>query len=480
LPNPGPSDFALFLYWRDNTRPERPWRPGGIATWGAGPVRAASLCSSGLGDGWLQGLTQEDTSIYHVYRYRIAGGFRWMRAGCPRLDDHSGADVDGTRSRSVKLAQVTGEPDAQHPNRATLSTSESTSGIRGTDLGVTVHHGNRTFLLFGDTHWVPGAADRPRVVLHGSPLRIVGGPVTDREYDVPLDAFSLAGQWFVFFSSDHFADHKVMGRSVLTRALDPALLIEGGARDRPLEFHLLTTLSDWRFINVSVQLRPATEVPGYGRNGHLLLIWGSGAYRSDDLRLALLDLRDPAVCSYLLDTRPFPIERLGLRYFTDLCGDVPLWSNHEADARPALWPCALGELSVRWVPEIDRYVLLAMSGPEDPMGAAVVMRTARRPWGPWSRRRQVFDWVLDGMGIRNRATQFIHNAGANPPDTVGDCIFPEQCNAGGGAYAPYLHSVGVDGETVSFSYTLSTWNPYQVMLLRHEVTLEELRQLERP
>jgi hypothetical protein len=77
--------------------------------------------------------------------------------------------------------------------------------------------------------------------------------------------------------------------------------------------------------------------------------------------------------------------------------------------------------------------------------------------------------------IRNRATQFIHNKDA---DTVGDCIFPEQCDKGGAAYAPYLSDVRVNGQQVSMTYTLSTWNPYQVMRMRHVVNLAELKQLE--
>jgi hypothetical protein len=497
-----PRGDVLFMYWRDNSRPpELPWRPGGVATWGAGPVWAAALCSTSQGDGWLHALTQEHTSIYHLYRHRTAdGGFRWMRSACLRLDDHAPCDTDFAFPRSQKLAQVTGEPDAQ-TGGPTLGMTRSKSGIHGTDLGVTVTHRGRRFLLFGDTHWddpsrvtldsigemhEESGSPLPTVALHGSPLRIVGGPITDREYDVPLDAFSAAGQLFVFFTSNHFTDGKVMARCVLTRALDPSLPVDPAGRNRPLDHQLLTTFSDHRFINVSLQLRPAAAVPGFRGRGQVLLIWGSGAYRADDLRLAVIDLRDPALWSLLLDRETFSAALLGTRYFTGICGGLPLWSMHEEDARPLLWPGALGELSVRWVSEVERYMLMAMSGPEDPIGAAVWLRIARQPWGPWSRRRQVFDWILDGMGYRDRngdgrpdrANQFIHDKNAVPPDHVGDCIFDIQCAGGGAAYAPYIHEVGRNGERVTLRYMLSTWNPYQVMLMSHDVTLTELRELE--
>jgi Domain of unknown function (DUF4185) len=493
-----PRRDALYLYWRENDRPpNRPWRPGGLATWGAGPVVAVSLVSSYFGDGWLQALTQEATSIYHLHRQQHDSQFRWMRSACLRLDDTAPSDVDYTRARSVRVAQITGERDLQHqhlsPPPPSLSRSQSVSGIRGTDLGVTVHHDGRTLMLFGDTHWQDG--DRitldaiaeirsyptmglPEVELHGSPLEIVGEGVTMREYDVPLDAFSLAGQLFVFFTSGSFDRQQVMGRSVLTRALDPATPIKGQARSQPLRFQLLSTFSTFRFINVSTQLMPASAVPDFGREGHVLLIWGSGAYRADDLRLALLDLRDPALSTYLLDDRPFPIERLGVRYFAGFCGAQPIWSAHEEDARPLFYPDALGELSVRWVPEAQRFILLAMSGPEDPIGLAVTMRTSPTPWGPWSRRRQIFDWYVDGRGIRDRSKQFIHDVDVKPPDTVGDSIFPEQANSSGAAYAPYLFDAGLSGERLTLRYTLSTWNPYQVMLMSHDVSLQELHQLE--
>jgi hypothetical protein len=63
-------------------------------------------------------------------------------------------------------------------------------------------------------------------------------------------------------------------------------------------------------------------------------------------------------------------------------------------------------------------------------------------------------------------------------DHVGDCIFDIQCNGGGAAYAPYLREVRRQGERVTIRYMLSTWNPYQVMLMSHDVTMREIEALE--
>ena len=43
--------------------------------------------------------------------------------------------------------------------------------------------------------------------------------------------------------------------------------------------------------------------------------------------------------------------------------------------------------------------MLTMSGPDDSIGAAVVLRTAERPWGPWSPRLRLFDWIEGGMSF---------------------------------------------------------------------------------
>ena len=323
---------VLDAYFRNNARSDRPWGPAGWATWGAGPVTAAAMCWSDLGTGCLQALSQEGSSIYHLHRYRVGDGFRWMRNSCFRLEDASPVDKSDS-SRSVKQAQITGQRDATPPH-GTLSTSETTSGIRGTDLGVTVHHNQRTLMLFGDTHWLDKAdpaveRDRvtldaigevvrrgtalPMVVMHGSPLQIVGDlrddRTSDREYDVPLDACSLGGQLFAFFSSNHFADSRVMGRSVLTRAVDASMPISGSARKQPLQFQFLTELSSFRFINVAVQRRRAADVPGMGHEGQVLLVWGTGAYRADDLRLAIIRL-SPAVLDRLFGDGPFATEGL--------------------------------------------------------------------------------------------------------------------------------------------------------------------------
>lgn len=462
--------------------------PAETLTWGAGRIAGVALAPSGL-RGWVQALTDEDGSLFHHHRQTTRARIRWMRSACLRLADPASI-TDPVES--VKLAQVSGEVDAQPTpwgeRRPTLSRSASSAGVRGTDLGVRIDHAGQSYLLFGDTHWrrrpwlttrdaiarvTPEGplAGLPGVQFHGSPLKVVGGRVTMREYDVPLDGFSLAGDLFVFFSSDHFAREQPMGRSVLTRALDPALPIDPAARGRPLRFRLLAPVSDRYFINVSVQPFPASALPGFAGTHDVHLLFGSGAYRAGDLRLAVLDPAAPGVGAALRSRRPVPTGALGLRYWTGLDGGRPVWSEREDDARPLLHPGAFGELSVRWVPAIQRFLLLAGGGPEDPIGPAITLRTAPTPWGPWSPRRRLLDWITTGMSHHDPFSRFIR---AHADDPVGDRIFRVQASMTGAAYAPYLFDAVVEGADLVLRYTLSTWNPYQVVLMRHRLPLADL------
>lgn len=485
---------SLVHHRRLLDRPDRPWQRLGADGWvpdvamshldrdidqelpSAGQLGASSRQLRGVAVARARGrwfaLADLDGSVFGYQRLPDGS---WERDSCLRLADREPFVV--AEPESVKLAQVTGDRDAtptpggERP--PTLSSSLASAGIRGTDLGIRVDHAGRTFLLFGDTHWtrpwlgtrdsiaevVPPARLVERVEtsalrFHGSPLKLVGraaGRTTMREYDVPLDGFSHHGRLHVFFSSNHFHNHRVMGRSVLARSADADLVIDPAARRRPLRFEVLGTFSDRHFITVSVQRRPAAEVPGCGAEGDVLLVWGTGPYRASAVRLAVVPLSGPLAAD----------GRIAARYWA---GDR--WSDAEQDAVALFEPAALGELSVRWVPAAGRYLMLHASAPEDPIGNAVVLRSAAQPWGPWSRRVRLLDWVTTGMSV-DPHTRFIK--ASRDDEAVGDRIFRAQASGGGAAYAPYLFDARADGDDLVLRYTLSTWNPYQVVLMQHRL-----------
>jgi hypothetical protein len=499
-----PEGDVLAHYWRDNTDGNLPWYSGGAVTYGAGPVNAATLIQSSF-DANFEVLAQENTgSVYHYYRYRDGSRLRWFRGPCLRVDERDSPDVDRSYPRSTKIEQITGQWDAQRNDYA-YNRTEDSFAIRGTDLGSSFLHRGRIYFLFGDTHWRdqlhPGTLDSIAYTTStnaalGLPLQfhlaypeIVNPGVSQWEYDVPLDGFSFADQMFAFFTTDHFAHRKVMGRSVLTRCRDAAPDFVHSRTDTPLQFQYLTSFSSQKFINVSVERVTAQAIHQYQLPAQEegLLIWGTGAYRSDNIYLAFLPLDDPRTRGNLFAGGAFPVSQLGLWYFTGERDGGPQWSAREEDAVPLFYPAAIGELSVRWNAVLNRWVCLYMAGPEDPIGTAVVLRVAHRPWGPWSRRRLVLDWWQDALGHRTGAAGqrlrdgwFIHDGEAVPPDGLGDDIIGDRpAPGGGGAYAPYqlpLHTGRTRSAAILY-YVLSTWNPYQVVQMRHELPFRDLAAL---
>ncbi len=505
-----PEGDRLALYFRDNTDGNLPWYPGGLVTRGAGPIDAATLIQSSF-DRNLEVLAQENgDTVYHYYRYWHGSQLRWFRGACLRVRELDTPDTNSAEVRSTKVVQLTGQTDHQRHIPAHNRTEERFA-IRGTDLGASFRHRDRIYFWFGDTHWTNSlqgtldsvastsdtdAASGLNLEFHRAYPQIVNPSVSQTEYDVPLDGFSFDDQLYAFFTTDHFVHRKVMAKSVLTRCNDRQLDFHGSTAANPLPFQYLTAFSEMKFINISVERVGAEVIRAHRLPGTHdgLLIWGTGAYRCDNMYLAFVALDDPRTRDRFFASQPFPLNQLRVQYFTGIAAGAPTWSLYEADAVPLFYPAAIGELSVRWDPVLSRWVCLYMSGPYDhQVGLSVLMRVSRTPWGPWSRRRVILDWPLDALGKRKdgagkriRDGWFIHDADVSAveggDDGLGDDIIGNRVGGGGGAYAPYQlpHYSRQTKDGVVFYYVLSTWNPYQVVQMRHAVPPGTIERLERP
>lgn len=483
-----PEGDVLRHYWRDHSKPNLPWMRGVVITWGREPILSAALAVSNLKGGCLDVLLQEgENSLYHYFRVgRTPQEMRWLRGPCLRVEE--GAIIH--RGTSERITQLTGQKDFV-TGRAKADASKH--GIRGTDLGASFKHGGRLYFLFGDTHWTDNRAGGTRDMIaytdetsakNGLTLRFarnctsIVSPIRipQEEYDVPLDGFSHGGAMYVFFTTDHFNNRRVMGRSILTRCTrpDPGFDISetyklvGNFVPTTVKFDFLGNVSTGSFINISNVLVGRAEItrwklPAVNR---ALLLWGSGAYRADTITLACLPLDGAAP------------DLNQIRYFTGAPNGTPHWSNpglqNEGQAVPLFYPAAVGELSVRWDATLQRFVLLYCPGPEDSAGLAVTMRVSTTPWGPWSNRRKILDWWEEAM------EKFIHRGGANDGLHQGDTPFPRGPKQGGAAYAPYQVAdfTTVQGDIFTLYYVLSTWNPYQAVLMRHTLTRAELNQMQ--
>jgi hypothetical protein len=344
--------------------------------------------------------------------------------------------------------------------------TESRSGIRGTDLGTAFVHNSpalpgqeRICFLFGDTWRVNQSEEQTNfdliafstdrnpddgldLTFNSQPPVIQGGSVKQGEFEVPLDGVSFRGRMFVFFTDDHFkvAHHNLVRRSIVASSADDGRT-----------FVFLREYSRDKFLNVSVDQADGNQV-GLETFGQTLLMWGSGRYRSSDVYLAAMPLEEIASGRFV-------------RFFAGTENGRPVWVPEEARAVPLFCSGSVGELSVRRIPVLDRWLVLYRT--DNPGG--ILLRSAQRPWGPWT------DPVLvihndDGLG------KFFHmgwDHPGNPHDFMHDGIIteegdPSRMNQWGDAYAPGLIAPltrrNPDNSTDIY-FTMSTWNPYQVVFM---------------
>ena len=318
-------------------------------------------------------------------------------------------------------------------------------GFTGTDLGVSFAHQGELWFLFGDSQSV---FDDCRDSLASSPLAPL--PVdalpeltwTKRPnglfeplqapglelgcMNVPVEGVSLGDRAYVFFAAGWSEELQRHSSSALTHTSAP------GAEPLQLD-HLVESA---KFINVSAVVE-----------GEYVYIWGSGEFRKSDVYLARVHstaLADRAAWEYFRGWSP-----LGAQFGPD-----------EASATPLVSAGCVGELSARKHPQLGLYMLAYNC--EKPRG--VFLRTATNPAGPYSAPIQLFEpWRDEGY------EHFIHGAPfftAGRDDGLSD---PGREAESGGEYGAYLVPQWFSEEGPglhSVVYTLSSWNPYQVHVMR--------------
>jgi hypothetical protein len=137
---------------------------------------------------------------------------------------------------------------------------------------------------------------------------------------------------------------------------------------------------------------------------------------------------------------------------------------------------------VRFIEAVQKWVMLYTCGERANSSRGIYMRSATLPWGPWSIPERIFD-------PDNGYCHFMHRpegctSGANPFEEEKRSLkFYPGTNSGpkiaqrevAGEYAPFLFPSRYakptpNGQTTLY-YLLSTWNPYQVVLMRTQVDL---------
>jgi hypothetical protein len=357
-------------------------------------------------------------------------------------------------SRPVKVAQLVGEFD-RDLGKPTVNMTMSRYGLDATDLGISFRHNGRTYLLFGDTAGAKGG-DAIAYVTESSPTEGIKLNFLQDEngvyqpvfipgikqggFEVPMAGASVAGKMYVYHTTDS-SPSSLMGKSVVAVSED-----DGGT------FNYLYDLSAKHFVNVSIVEVQSGSWKGLPhKKGMGLLMFGSGHYRKSDVRLAYQPADKIESASSIC-------------YFQgpDDQG-IPGWSCREENAVPLFDQPCVGELSVTFNRFIGKWIMLYNCGTERQV---IDLRTADFPWGPWSDPQVIFDAKRDGGFCR-----FIHlSREVENCDNLED---PGRQNESGDPYGPYQFEGLATGDknSTTIYFTMSTWNPYTVVLMKTTLTL---------
>jgi hypothetical protein len=389
---------------------------------------------------------------------------------------------------SAKVEQLTGEEDKER-HQPTLSRTVSRYGLEGTDLGYSFEHAGRAYFLFGDTvgrlnraldtiattdardpeagvrldfltttttettgrrGGARGRGRGPAPLAPGESQYLTVEPpgIAMGPFEVPVSGLSLNGQMYVVVITDH-SDDRSTDRSVLTKFSPPA------------SFKVLRTVSRLpagHFAKMSLHAEPST-VAGLPRGGPFVLIWGTGQYRKSDAYLSIVPAAN------------FESGR-DTRYFAGLdAASAPKWSEHEGDAVPIVRNGTMGDLSVTWCQDLGLWLMTYDSRSPAPLG--IEFAYSPTPWGPWSEPQVIFSASRDGA-----IGKFIHDPRAQPPDGLsGPVIGQGRGNPDavrGGEYAPYVVErwTKKQGSELNLYYVLSTWNPYEVVLMKSQLHIQ--------
>ncbi len=383
-------------------------------------------------------------------------------------DDRTGVEVRYVPGSTRRLCQMTGGGD---PEGLPYINDTAEWGISGTDLGVPVEHRGRLYIFFGD---VPEFDDADPIVYTTDPdpephgFRMIpilqGGPgtsfrpltvkgLTETGYlgtnETPTGAFSYDGRLYVFVITGD--DEPV---SSLVSSPDPA---------RDFDLHFRVSDSNGKFWQISPWVVDNASWPGLP-SGAGVLLWGQagcGVY------LAWMELEQG------------PSE--DLRYYA---GPGTPWSERESEAVSLFLVPRITQLSVTWLPEIRRWLMLYSRAFPDSPREGIVCRIGKTPWD-WSGEETIFDPDRDGAFGR-----YMHEPGRDDgldsrrggwatflQDLLKLLVQKTRGNSGW-VYAPFLLNRYTRWEPqeriATIYYLMSTNAPYQVMLMRSQLEFSDV------
>ncbi|MEL6556699.1 MAG: DUF4185 domain-containing protein [Bacteroidota bacterium] len=370
-----------------------------------------------------------------------------------------GQDVTYRQGSTRKIEQLVGDFDRSTDVRD--STSNKTFkrfGVPNTDLGVPFEHNGKTFVAFGDILFGDGdplGFTMDTDASDGVDLEFVSNapgtsiPITIPGVDlggfgVPLDGISWNNAMYLY------ASERGMAKSVLAKSIDDGR-----------SFTKLYDVSDYKFINISVEKMVSTADFPEPVGTDIQVMFGSGAYRRSSVFLAYQTAAS--------------IESNNIKYYAGYQNGQPIWVDEESKAIPIFDQPCVGELSVvynafleKWVATYNCPSFTGKNGENFERGVNV--RTSDNPWGSWSDPFLIYT-PAGNEGILGYCQMMHRDWNQSTCDTIQD---PGRDYEFGGTYGPYQFNnlaTGSVGSETTIYYTLSLWNPYTVILM--ESTLQK-------
>jgi hypothetical protein len=368
----------------------------------------------------------------------------------------------------------------------TANNTHVRANLRGTDLGIPLEHAGDLYFFFGDTAgaqviWPLGpeslpdavgysalgaaaVAEDPAVLCSNLRFLVTGGasgtaerdfagaymtppagrsitefihnpsgprgqnafPNLPGDFEVPSGAFSYGGAIYLFYTIINLDPFEMRG-SYLARWEAPSTT---GLPNYQIQYHV-----DQRF-DANGPLRGDFINIAALVDGDYIYMYGTGAYRASPIHLARKPLANLATQG--------GFERYDATTRT--------WVGPRAAATPIVATPHVGELSVRYFPEIGRYVMLDQ---EASAGNRIAARFAESPEGPWSAAVTVA--TMEDPAFRAQHC-------CNGTDCPGERMF--ECQHAGfyGTYMLPKVATNNDG-TFSITFLMSTWIPYNVALM---------------
>ena len=444
---------SLVHYFHTNDNVSNPWKRGQTVVGGASSIGGLLQSTFNRPHGNFELTVLTGGQMMHYWHDNSNVANKWQ----------SGLPI-APQVRSQKVCQLTGGTDFQF-EAGTKSQSLAKYSVGGTDLGYPFEHNGVLYFLFGDTAGsVPDGRDSiafsrdtdpeacPQLdwVADGNKFRpIQANGVSLAYFEVPTTGFSANGAMYVFVWTDHKDLFKkdAQGNELFSNPLGHAALLRSDDNGRT--YRLIWDRLGDNLIYLAAAVVDNSQVPGVPQAaGKGLLIFGSGKYRASSPYLAYVPL-------------DVVEQKARVSYFKgrDAAGK-PVWGA-QAEAVPLFQHACVGELSVTWNNNLKQWMMLYNCN--NPNG--VIARVADQPWGPWSGASVLFDPAVDAGSC-----YFIRGNADCGPDN--DPFSP--ANGGpGGPYAPYVipRFTRAGRQTTTIYYTLSTWNPYQVSLMKATLTM---------